>query len=230
MADYQLLQDRIYHDIRQKILSGELRPGIVYSETKMAAESGVSKTPVKAALLRLSQDHYIEIMPSRGFRLRELTKEDIWEMFHIRTAIEGYCASLLIDSLNTRNGTEAVLRLERCLSKEHELIKKLDSSPSNKELITSELENNVVFHQTLIEFSESDTMLKLFRSHCYSILKATSESYLTGPRLSDIYREHSSIVAAIKERDELLCAHLIRDHMSAARDRNLRIIEARNDE
>ena len=228
MADYQLLQDRIYNDIRKKILSGELSPGLIYSETKLAAEFGVSKTPVKAAILRLSQDHYIEIMPSRGFRLRELSTEDVWEMYHVRTAIEGYCASLLIDGQNSREGTEALLRLELCLANEQKLTVKLASAPADNELITAELENNVAFHQTLIEYSGSETMLKLFRSHCYSILKATSESYLTAPRLSEIQREHESIVQAIRDHDELKAAHLIRAHMRAARDRNLKIIAARD--
>ena len=229
MADYQLLQDRIYHDIRKKILAGELQTGAVYSETKLAAELGVSKTPVKAAILRLSQDHYIEIMPSRGFRLRELSVEDVWEMFHIRTAIEGYCASLLICGLRTRAGTETVLRLERCLNTEEKLAQKLAAAPADNALITAELENNVTFHQTLIEYSGSASMMNLYRSHCYSILKATSESYLTAPRLAEIFSEHSAIVSAIKEQDELGCAHLIRDHMRATRDRNLRIIESRKE-
>ncbi|MBR1896660.1 MAG: GntR family transcriptional regulator, partial [Pyramidobacter sp.] len=88
MADYQLLQDRIYNELRKKILTGGLQAGTIYSETKLATELGVSKTPVKAAILRLSKDHYIDILPSRGFRLLELSTEDLWEMFHIRTAIE----------------------------------------------------------------------------------------------------------------------------------------------
>ena len=227
MADYQLLQDRIYNELRKKILTGGLQAGTIYSETKLATELGVSKTPVKAAILRLSQDHYIEILPSRGFRLRELSTEDIWEMFHIRTAIESYCASLLISGLSTRQGTETVLRLERCLAAEQKLSEQLDAAPDNHELLTIELENNVTFHQSLIEYSGSTTMLKLFRSHWYSILKSTAESYLTAPRLAEIHEEHSLIVSAIKEKNEIQCAHLIRNHMSATRDRNLRIIASR---
>lgn len=69
MAGYTLLQEEAYTHIKEQILSGALREEQIYSETKIAAMIGISRTPVKDALVRLSQERLVDILPSRGFRL-----------------------------------------------------------------------------------------------------------------------------------------------------------------
>ena len=61
MAKYTPLQEKAYEFLKNKITRGELEHGKFYSETKMAAEIGISRTPFKDALVRLSQDRYIDI-------------------------------------------------------------------------------------------------------------------------------------------------------------------------
>ena len=73
MADARLLQDKVYRQLKDKINGGELSHGQIYSETKLASELGVSRTPMKDALRRLSQDRFIDIIPSKGFKLHEMT-------------------------------------------------------------------------------------------------------------------------------------------------------------
>ena len=76
MAAYKPLQEHAYDHLRDLILSGALKPNVFYSETKMAAEIGISRTPMKDALVRLAQDKYIDIIPSKGFRLHEMSAEE----------------------------------------------------------------------------------------------------------------------------------------------------------
>ena len=66
MAGYTLLQEEAYTHIKEQILSGALREELIYSETKIAAMIGISRTPVKDALVRLSQERLVDILPSRG--------------------------------------------------------------------------------------------------------------------------------------------------------------------
>ena len=79
MAGYTLLQEEAYTHIKEQILSGALREEQIYSETKIAAMIGISRTPVKDALVRLSQERLVDILPSRGFRLHRMSEADIWD-------------------------------------------------------------------------------------------------------------------------------------------------------
>ena len=69
------LQSQAYDTLKEQILSNILTPGVLYSETKISKELGISRTPMREALQCLSQDGYITIIPSRGFKIRQLSKD-----------------------------------------------------------------------------------------------------------------------------------------------------------
>lgn len=217
------MQDQIYSTLKKKILSGGLQPDVIYSETKTAAELGVSKTPVKAAILRLSQENYVQIIPSKGFCLREITVEDIWEIYRIRTAIEGYCAVLLIQQKDTLEGKNTIQQLTACVEDLCRLTQEQKKAPQNEDIVTALLENNIIFHQTIVNFAKSKKFLELFRSHCQSILKSTSENYLSFPRMEQICREHQQIIQLIQGGDKEACYRAVEEHMRITRDNSLKI-------
>ena len=66
------LQDQAYDIIKEKILNDEFSPDEMYSETKLAKDLSISRTPLRNALRGLEQDGYIIIAPSRGFMIRSL--------------------------------------------------------------------------------------------------------------------------------------------------------------
>ena len=107
MAEYRPLQESAYNYIRDKVLAGQLQPNVLYSETRMAAELNISRTPMKDALVRLSQEKLIDILPSKGFRLHQMSGEDILQTYQARTAVEGFCAMQL--ARNRRTPAGAVL-------------------------------------------------------------------------------------------------------------------------
>ena len=71
MKEKSFLQMQAYDSIKNGILNGELEPGQLYSETKLSAKIGISRTPMREALQCLSQDGYITIIPSKGFMIRD---------------------------------------------------------------------------------------------------------------------------------------------------------------
>lgn len=90
MATFKRLQEQAYDYLKELILSGEMIENEIYSETKLASEIGISRTPIRDALQRLSQDGFIDIIPSKGFRIHQITANEIVEIFQIRSAIEGF--------------------------------------------------------------------------------------------------------------------------------------------
>ena len=81
------LADRVYHELRDNIGSHQIRPGERLQEVSLAAQLGVSRTPVREALARLESEGMIA-MEGRGFVVPELTDADIEEIYQLRFLLE----------------------------------------------------------------------------------------------------------------------------------------------
>lgn len=95
------LQLEAYNYIKNLILTHQLDVNTLYSETKLSKELGISRTPMREALQCLSQDGYITVIPSKGFRIRQLSQKDMRETIQIRCAIEGFCTQCLAKEYQT---------------------------------------------------------------------------------------------------------------------------------
>ena len=84
MKEPQLLQTKAYDYLIDLIKKGKLKTDKIYSLNQLAKDAGFSKIPFRDAVLRLEQERYIDILPSRGFTLHKMTKEDIIETYQIR--------------------------------------------------------------------------------------------------------------------------------------------------
>src|SRR5215212_1645308 len=82
------LTDLAHDAIRQLIVGGELAMGAQLSESTLAAQLGISKTPVREALLRLRVDGLIDIQPQRGTFVFRLTPRQVEEICVFREAVE----------------------------------------------------------------------------------------------------------------------------------------------
>lgn len=82
------LRDQVADALRAALIAGELRPGVVYSAPTLAAELGVSATPVREAMLDLAREGLVEAVRNKGFRVTEMTEQDLDEFTEIRTLIE----------------------------------------------------------------------------------------------------------------------------------------------
>ena len=74
MKEPLFLQTQAYDYLIAQIKDGTLRPNTIYSLNQMAKEIGVSRTPLRDAVLRLEQERYVDILPSKGFVLHKMTK------------------------------------------------------------------------------------------------------------------------------------------------------------
>jgi DNA-binding GntR family transcriptional regulator len=86
------LERRVYERLRDEIVSGELQPGAQLVEARIAEELGVSKTPVREALIRLQRDGLVAIEPYRGARVTQPSPEDVREILELRLLLEGRIA------------------------------------------------------------------------------------------------------------------------------------------
>jgi DNA-binding GntR family transcriptional regulator len=92
------LERRVYERLRDDIASGLLQPGEQLVESRLAADLGVSKTPVREALIRLQRDGLVKIEPYRGARVLEPSPDDVHEILELRRLLECHIARELAAS------------------------------------------------------------------------------------------------------------------------------------
>jgi len=199
-------------------VKGELAPGVIYSETKLASQIGISRTPMKDALVRLSQDKYIDILPSRGFQLHSMTPQDVWMTYQTRTAIEGFCALNLVASKNTARGKESMEKLADRLERMHRLI-------ADGEAIQNLLEEDLQFHIALVASAENSELMDLFETLHHRISVIALDSFSQPGRPIAALEEHRAIYNAIltaKNQIEIAPYSAVMRHMEASRDITLK--------
>lgn len=139
-----LLKDQAYQAILEMIWAGELEAGEIYSLTKIAQDLNISRTPLRDAVQRLSDEKRIDILPSRGFCLHKFSEEEIKQRYHLTIALEGYSIVRLIEKYKKNPNDSYIKKLEECVD--------LMEKGLNEEHTFKEKYNyDNVFHNTLIE-------------------------------------------------------------------------------
>ncbi|MFC5721636.1 GntR family transcriptional regulator [Streptomyces gamaensis] len=87
-AGRERLRDQVAHALRAALISGELRPGRVYSAPGLAEDFGISATPVREAMLDLAREGLVEPVRNKGFRVTEVDERDLDQYTEIRALIE----------------------------------------------------------------------------------------------------------------------------------------------
>lgn len=213
MAEYRFLQEEAYAHIKEQIVSGALQKDEIYSETKMAALLGISRTPVKDALVRLNQEKLIDILPSKGFRLHRMSAEDIWSTYQLRTAVEGYCVLHLAHSKATPAFDARIAALRADLQR----MERLRETATIEEYWAADFD----FHRQVVEFAGNPEFLQLFESYRYRMSVIAKRSFQSPNRREVALAEHRRILEAVLKsegRDDLAAYAAVRAHMEASRD------------
>ena len=107
MLDVRTISDRLVDIIRDRILSGEIPPGVVIRQDSLATELQISKIPLREALARLEQDGLLVSHPNRGFFVRSLCTGEAEEVFALRLKIEPDAAAFASKAANDQEREEA---------------------------------------------------------------------------------------------------------------------------
>lgn len=218
MKATQLLQIQAYDYLIDMIKKGELKEGEIYSLNQMAAKLGISKTPLRDAVLRLEQERYIDLFPSRGFMLHKMTSEDIIETYQIRHAIESFCCKQLTRGLDTQTGRAYFAKLQSKIERQKEIIK---TTHSSEDFGRSDYE----FHRSIVQYVGNKSMLEVYRSFMYRIFWQNVTSFQREGRMEETMEEHMAIFQKIKDRDIEGLEQLLDHHLSVAQNINLDLLK-----
>ena len=201
-----LVQFQVYDYLKENILTGKLQNNILYSETKLAAELGISRTPIREALHCLSQDGYINIIPSKGFIIRQLNEIDMHETIQIRCAIEGFCTHIIASEVESEKGQKLINNLSHLLELQESSLKP-DIS------LKAFMEYDHQFHLSLVNYADNKEFSQTFQRSMYQIHLTTTTALSFPKRSEDTLNEHKKFFSFLKAGDGDSAYHVLIDHL-----------------
>ena len=212
------LNEQAYQHLQSLIIEDQFTYNKIYSETKLSKELGISRTPFRDAVHRLAQEGYIDIIPSKGFMLHQLTRQDIDETFQVRSALECYCTLQITRQIASHPTSRPVKKLLKELRMLTDLLKDIIESDGS---ITEFCEYDFQFHTRIIDFLENRQISSIFATFKYRMRRLAELSLAHEGRLPDTYREHLAIVDAMEKGDVEHIYEITLTHMDTAREINL---------
>lgn len=204
--------------LRELILQGELGAGVRITELMLVELLGVSRTPIRAALMRLEQEGLLEALPSGGHAVRIFSEQDVADAIELRGTLEGLAARLAAE----RGVPSRVLAEARsCLDQIDQVL--LDPSLSD-EMFTGYVRLNAQFHGLLTDMSSSAVLQREIERA--GSLPFASPSGFVGVHTHNAaardmlvvaQHQHRQVLEAIERREAGRAEALMREHSRIAR-------------
>ena len=196
--------DRTVKRLEDMIIKGKLLPGRQVKEQEISDRLGVSRPPVREAFKILEAAGLVRREPRRGVFVAELTDQDIWEIYTLKTALYTMAATLAIDKL-TATGVE---KLEKIVGQMEALVR----GNERPDIIRYEELNNL-FHETTALIAGHGRLKKAQQSLNNQIKRMACRSLADRGHLERSCRFHREILNAIKAKDKLRAGALTREHI-----------------
>ena len=210
------LSEQLRDLIEERIAIGFYLPGARLDESDLAAEFGVSRTPVREALFQLEMAGLIEIRPRRGAIVKHLSPQQLYEMFEVMAELEGMCARLA----SRRMSTSEVLALKKAHEDCEEA--KRNGDPDRYYHL------NKVFHESIYRGSHNGFLTEQAMNLHKRLAPYRRLQLRVRGRMDKSLDEHALIVKAIENGDELTAADVVRSHVVVQGDRFADLVSMMN--
>lgn len=202
------LADRVFGQIQDAIVKGELKSGVKMSEAELTARYGVSRGPLREALRRLEARKLLTRIPHVGVRVVALTIEDVLQMYQVREVLEGMAARLA-----AQNATDEEVQSLKQLLQQHQQQTELQTGKGYYQE-----EGDFDFHYRIVKASRNEVLMQMLCGELYHRVRLYRYQFsVTEGRPHKAFAEHFRIIEAIESRDGELAEFLMRRHISSAR-------------
>jgi DNA-binding GntR family transcriptional regulator len=220
----RVLREDVAQALRDVIANGRLKPGDRIVESAIAAQMGISRAPVREAIRQLAQEGLIETTPRRGTVVTKLTEEGVWEIYSLRSVIEGFAARLAA----RRRTAEQVVHLQSLL----DAMLPLAADENVGELVRIDL----AFHAYISTIAGHGRLSRLHASlvqqivTLYHITDLPALIRASYGDLSDYALAHGPLLQAVREGRGQDAEALTRQHVAHAGERLAQMLRAKADE
>jgi DNA-binding GntR family transcriptional regulator len=201
MVNYSELSDSVYDALKEMIVKNELKPGQKLLQEKLAAQLGVSRTPLLKALQMLEFDFMVESLPRRGMFVKKLSAKEMQDYYDVREGME-----IMAIRLATQRITGNQLRQ---LKKIWEPFK--NQNPIN---FIKYRDADDKFHAMLLEISDNPILKKIY-NHSFIQARIIQMGLMRPPEVT--LPEHISMVEAIENGDADRAEKELREHLQKSK-------------
>lgn len=199
-------RETAYVALRARIAAGQLSPGTWLREASLAAELGLSRTPVREALRTLAAEGLVELVHNRGARVVPWTPDDVDETYRLRALLEGEAAGLAA----RRATAEHVAAMARAQETYEQSIEA--GAPAVERAAC-----NDTFHAAVVAASGSTRLPVLLALVTSPPLVAQAIGSYSADDLRRSVLQHRDVLAGVQQGDEALAVAAMRSHILAAR-------------
>lgn len=195
------LHEEIANNLREMIMSGELREGDKIKENEFCELMDISKTPLREALRVLSAEGLIRLIPNRGSYVTTPTFKEIKEMFDVMRVLEGVCA---------RTAAEKMSNID------YEKLKKIHLQLEENFRLKDQkryIRINNKYHSFVQELAGNKTLNQIVNGLRQKILLYRYKSLNLSGRFEQSIQEHRDLLEAFRKRDAEKAELLMKSHM-----------------
>jgi len=200
------LKDIAFKIIKDSIINGSLSCGNIYSENVISKKMGISKTPVHEALLELSHKGFIEILPKKGFLVKDLSEKEVRDIYGFRLALEKDVVLRAIENIQKKD----LSHLESILNK----------SKDSKN-VQKFMENDIRFHRSLARLTNNDQIIDALGGIWDLVVWVGFNALTTKYGTDGVLDEHFALLDCIKKKDSDRAQAVIEEHLSNSLDKIL---------
>jgi DNA-binding GntR family transcriptional regulator len=193
--------DQAYLAIRERILDNHWAPGYRALEQALALELGMSRTPVREALIRLQNEGLIEVVPRHGMHVLPLSPADMRDLYDVLTSLEATAAERVAARRPGRAELEPLERASRDMT-----------AALRRDDLRAWAEADERFHRALIELSGNRLLVSIVENVWDRAHRARMFTLQLRPRPVQSTREHAAVVQAIRAGDAPAARELHREH------------------
>jgi DNA-binding GntR family transcriptional regulator len=197
---------RIVEALKRDLIDGTLPPGTLIVEAQIGARFGVSKTPAREALLRLSEMGLVTVIPGKGYTVTQLSWQQIKDLFELRLLLETSAAELAA---------------ERATSADIAALKAVAMQPRQNALtVESLLQYNLEFHRAIWRATRNERLVQMTSDVMDDLMRAMHTAMLSEDT-EQMVEQHLALTALIAKRDAAAVREAMEEHVDATRRRLL---------
>lgn len=203
-------RDSIFSALRDQILRGELTAGTLLREVALGERFGVSRTPVRDALIRLEEAGLI-VRTGRGLEVRGVDPQAVVQVYDMRILLEEEVAGQAAENRSIND----LLKLEALLERDQRIEDRSDST-----LIQANLE----FHRAVWDAAANPILIDLLQRLDGHLVHAPRSTLSVDGRWEESLVEHAALVDALRNRDREQARAIARRHFEQARTLRLSLL------
>jgi len=208
--------DRVYAALRRKVIDSELAPGSQILEQELAIRLGVSRTPLREALVRLENEGLLEIIPRHGVRIIPMSVADMKEIYQVLVSLESAAAAALASQPPSKAALDAL----------EAFYDRMDAHLKAGDVTAWALEDER-FHLEIVKLA-GNRRLREIVSNCWDQAHRARMFTLrmqTHPQPLQSMKGHRQIISALRKHDAVKAESLLRSHRERGLARQIEIIE-----